>query len=342
MPVPYAPLRCLMFRLDPETAHGLGLRSLRTLHQCGLSLLLAEPRVIDPVRVLGLNFPNRVGLAAGLDKDGEAIDALAALGFGFIEVGTVTPRPQSGNPRPRLFRLPAARALINRMGFNNLGVETFLRNVRRSRREIPLGLNIGKNASTPIESALDDYVACLRAVHEHADYVTINVSSPNTPGLRRLQNEQELTDLLRGLAEERDRLAQQQSRRAPMLLKIAPDLHPEALLALADALPRHGIDGVIATNTTLSREGVEGLAHAEQAGGLSGAPLHERANRTTARLRERLGPGFPIVGVGGILDARDALDKVRCGADLVQLYSGLIYRGPRLVRDCAQALAGAR
>ena len=342
MPLPYALIRPLLFRLDPEAAHHLGLGALRTMHQCGLSLLLAQPRVIDPVRLLGLEFPNRVGLAAGLDKNGEAIDALAALGFGFIEVGTVTPLAQGGNPRPRMFRLPQARALINRMGFNNQGLEAFLRNVRRSRREVPLGLNIGKNAATPIESALQDYASCLRAVHEHADYVTVNVSSPNTAGLRQLQSDDALEGLLGGLAEVRERLAQEQGRRVPMLLKVAPDLADPQVHALADALVRHGMDCVIATNTTLSRRGVEGLAHAEQAGGLSGAPLREAANRVISLLREHLGPAYPIIGAGGVMDAADALEKRRCGADLVQLYSGLIYRGPGLVHECAQALARTR
>ncbi len=342
MPLPYALIRSLLFRLDPEVAHQLSLRTLRGVHQCGLSLLLAEPRVIDPVRLLGLDFPNRVGLAAGLDKNGEAIDALAALGFGFVEVGTVTPLPQGGNPRPRLFRLGSARALINRMGFNNQGLEAFLRNVRRSRREVPLGLNIGKNAATPIESALDDYAACLRAVHEHADYVTVNVSSPNTAGLRRLQGDDALEALLGGLAAQRERLADQQGRRVPMLLKVAPDLETAHVHALADALVRHGMDGVIATNTTVSRAGVEGLRHADQTGGLSGAPVRELSNRVISLLREHLGPDYPIIGVGGVLDARDAVEKRRCGADLVQLYTGLIYQGPRLVHECAQALAQAR
>jgi dihydroorotate dehydrogenase len=342
MPLPYALIRPLLFRLDPEAAHHLGLRALRATHQCGLSLLLAQPRVIDPVRLLGLEFPNRVGLAAGLDKNGEAIDALAALGFGFVEVGTVTPLAQGGNPRPRMFRLPQARALINRMGFNNQGLDAFLRNVRRSRREVPLGLNIGKNAATPIESALQDYVTCLRAVHEHADYVTVNVSSPNTAGLRQLQSDDALEALLSGLAEVRERLAQEQGRRVPMLLKVAPDLEAPQVHALADALVRHGMDGVIATNTTISRRGVEGLAHAEQAGGLSGAPLREASNRVISLLREHLGPGFPIIGAGGVMNAADALEKRRCGADLVQLYSGLIYRGPGLVHECAQALARTR
>ncbi|MDE2119404.1 MAG: quinone-dependent dihydroorotate dehydrogenase, partial [Betaproteobacteria bacterium] len=332
----------LLFRLDPEVAHKLSLRALRTTHQCGLSLLLAEPRVIDPVRLLGLDFPNRVGLAAGLDKDGEVIDALAALGFGFVEVGTVTPLAQGGNPRPRMFRLTAAQALVNRMGFNNHGLDAFLRNVRRSRREVPLGLNIGKNAATPIEAALQDYSACLRGVHAHADYVTVNVSSPNTAGLRKLQSDDALESLLGGLAEQRERLAQEQGRRVPMLLKVAPDLEAGQVHALADALVRHGMDGVIATNTTISRQGVEGLAHADQAGGLSGAPLRELANRVISLLREQLGAGFPIIGVGGIMNARDAVEKRRCGADLVQIYTGLIYRGPSLVRECAQALAGSQ
>lgn len=342
MPLPYALIRPLLFRLDPEVAHHLSLRALRTTHQCGLSLLLAQPRVIDPVRLLGLEFPNRVGLAAGLDKNGEAIDALAALGFGFVEVGTVTPLAQGGNPRPRMFRLARAHALINRMGFNNLGLDAFLRNVRRSRREVPLGLNIGKNANTPIEAALQDYVSGLRAVHEHADYVTLNVSSPNTAGLRQLQSDDALEGLLGGLADQRERLAQEQGRRTPMLLKVAPDLEATQVQAIADALVRHGMDGVIATNTTLARRGVEGLAHAEQAGGLSGAPLRELSNRVISQLRQQLGPDFPIIGVGGVLDATDAVEKRRCGADLVQLYTGLIYRGPGLVHDCAKALARSR
>jgi dihydroorotate dehydrogenase len=339
MPLPYALIRPLLFRLDPEVAHKLSLRALRTVHQCGLSLLMAQPRVIDPVRLMGLEFPNRVGLAAGLDKDGEVIDALAALGFGFVEVGTVTPLAQGGNPRPRMFRLSRARALINRMGFNNHGLDAFLRNVRRSRREVPLGLNIGKNAATPIDAAAQDYLACLRAVHAHADYVTVNVSSPNTAGLRKLQGDDALESLLRALADEREALAQQQGRRVPMLLKVAPDLEPAQVHALADALARHGMDGVIATNTTVSRRGVEGMAHADQAGGLSGAPLREMSNHVISLLRERMGPSFPIIGVGGVMSGQDALEKRRCGADLVQIYTGLIYQGPRLVHECAQALA---
>ncbi len=339
MPIPYAAARPLLFALEPEVAHALTLRTVRLLHAAGLSLLLAPARVNDPVQLLGLRFPNRVGLAAGLDKNGEAIDALAALGFGFIEVGTVTPLAQPGNPQPRLFRLPQAQALINRMGFNNDGLDAFLRHVRRSRREVPLGLNIGKNAATPIERALDDYLAGLRAVHEHADYVTVNVSSPNTRNLRQLQSDDALENLLGGLADERARLADAQGRRVPLLLKIAPDLEPAQIDALADALLRHRVDGVIATNTTLSRDGVEGLRHASETGGLSGAPLRARSDAVIAQLRARLGVGYPIIGVGGIVDAAAARAKLDAGADLVQLYTGLIYRGPQLVADCAQALA---
>ena len=342
MPIPYAVARPLLFALEPEAAHALTLRSVRLLHAAGLSLLLAPARVNDPVQLLGLRFANRVGLAAGLDKNGEAIDALAALGFGFIEVGTVTPRAQPGNPQPRLFRLPQAQALINRKGFNNDGLDAFLRHVRRSRREVPLGLNIGKNAATPIEHALDDYLAGLRAVHEHADYVTVNVSSPNTRNLRQLQTDDALEQLLGGLADERARLADAQGRRVPLLLKIAPDLEPAQLDALADALLRHRVDGVIATNTTLSRDGVEGLRHADETGGLSGAPLRARADAVIAQLRARLGAGYPIIGVGGIVDAAGARAKLAAGADLVQLYTGLIYRGPELIAECAQALAAAR
>jgi dihydroorotate dehydrogenase len=342
MPIPYAAVRPLLFRLDPEAAHALTMRSLRLLHQTGLSLLYAAARVHDPVQLLGLRFPNRVGLAAGLDKNGEAIDALAAIGFGFIEVGTVTPRPQSGNPRPRLFRLPQAQALINRMGFNNAGLDTFLRHVRRSRRDVPLGLNIGKNATTPIENALDDYAAGLRAVYPHADYVTLNVSSPNTKDLRQLQSDAALEGLLAGVCAQREQLCEVHGKRVPLLVKVAPDLQAEQIAALAQALLRHRIDGVIATNTTISRAGVDGLRHADEAGGLSGAPLREQSTAVIAQLRHHLGAGFPIIGVGGIMRAADALEKIDAGADLVQIYSGLIYQGPELVAQCAAALAARR
>jgi dihydroorotate dehydrogenase len=339
MPLPYALVRPLLFLLDPEVAHGLTLRSLRLLHESGLALLYAHTRVHDPVELLGMRFPNRVGLAAGLDKNGEAIDALATLGFGFVEVGTVTPRPQPGNPKPRMFRIPEAQALINRMGFNNAGLHAFLNHVRHSRREVPLGLNIGKNAATPIEDALADYVACLRGVYAHADYVTINVSSPNTRGLRQLQTDEALEGLLSGLASEREKLAQLHGKRVPLLVKVAPDLQSEQIIALADALVRHGIDGVIATNTTTAREAVAGLRHADEAGGLSGAPLRAQSSRVIAQLRARLGPTYPIIGVGGIMAPADAVEKIEAGANLVQIYTGLIYYGPTLVQGCASALA---
>ena len=339
MPLPYALVRPLLFRLDPEMAHALTLRSLRALHESGMALFYAHARVNDPVDLLGMRFPNRVGLAAGLDKNGEAIDALASMGFGFVEVGTVTPRPQPGNPKPRMFRIPEAQALINRMGFNNAGLQAFLNHVRHSRREIPLGLNIGKNAATPIEDALADYLACLRGVYTQADYVTINVSSPNTQGLRQLQTDASLEGLLAGLAGEREKLAQVHGKQVPLLVKVAPDLRSTQITALADALVRHGIDGVIATNTTIARDGVAGLPHADEVGGLSGAPLRAPSSRVIAQLRARLGAHYPIIGVGGVMKPADAVEKIEAGADLVQIYTGLIYHGPKLVEGCANALA---
>lgn len=339
MPLPYSLIRPILFRLDPEWAHLLTLRGIRLAHSAGLSILYAHPPVVDPVELFGLRFPNRVGLAAGLDKNGEAIDAFAAMGFGFVEVGTVTPKPQPGNPRPRLFRLPQAQALVNRMGFNNAGLDAFLRNVRRSHRPVPIGLNIGKNASTALENAIDDYRIGLEAVYTQADYVSINISSPNTRDLRQLQHDAALHALLAGLVQTRERLRQQHGRKVPMLLKIAPDLHDREIDTIAAQLLEHGLDGVIATNTTVSRDGVQGLAHAQEAGGLSGAPLHAASTRVIARLRQRLGSGFPIIGAGGVLSGDDAVQKLRAGADLVQIYTGLIYRGPALVRECALALA---
>ena len=339
MPLSYRLIRPILFRLNPEWAHHLTLNGIRMAHSAGLSILYAHPLVRDPVELLGLRFANRVGLAAGLDKNGEAIDALAAMGFGFVEVGTVTPRPQPGNPTPRMFRLPQAQALINRMGFNNAGLDAFLRHVRRSHRPVPIGLNIGKNASTPVEQALDDYRLGLEGVYTQADYVSINISSPNTLNLRQLQSDAALQGLLRGLAETRERLRQQHSRNVPMLLKIAPDLDDADIDVIADQLLAHGLDGVIATNTTISREAVAGLPHAQEAGGLSGAPVRAASTRVIARLRRRLGRQVPIIGVGGILAGADAVEKLRAGADLVQLYTGLIYRGPDLVGECARALA---
>ena len=339
MPLPYSLIRPLLFRLNPEWAHHLTLSGIRLAHSAGLSILYAHAQVNDPVDLFGLRFTNRVGLAAGLDKNGEAIDALAAMGFGFVEVGTVTPRAQPGNPAPRMFRLPQAQALINRMGFNNDGLDAFLRNVRRSHRPVPIGLNIGKNASTPLEQALDDYRLGLQGVYAHADYVSVNISSPNTRNLRQLQSDTALHALLKGLTDERERLRQQHGKTVPMLLKIAPDLEQGDIDMIADQLQEHGMDGVIATNTTVSRDAVAGLAHAEELGGLSGAPVRTASSRVISRLRQRLGRSFPIIGVGGILRAEDAVEKLHAGADLVQLYTGLIYRGPGLVRECALALA---
>lgn len=294
---------------------------------------------------MGLEFRNPVGLAAGLDKDGACIDGLAALGFGFVEIGTVTPRPQSGNPLPRMFRLPEATAIINRMGFNNGGVDAFVANVQRSRfyqeRQGVLGLNIGKNADTPLERAAEDYLFCLEKVYPYASYVTVNISSPNTKNLRQLQGASELDNLLAQLKAARQRLAERHKRLVPLALKIAPDMEQEQIEVVAQALLRHGIDGVIATNTTISREAVQGLAHAEEAGGLSGKPVFEASNRVIRALKAQLGDAIPIIGVGGITSGADAQAKIAAGASLVQLYTGLIYRGPALVRECVDALRPA-
>jgi dihydroorotate dehydrogenase len=282
-----------------------------------------------------------VGLAAGLDKNARCIDGLGALGFGFVEVGTVTPKPQPGNPKPRMFRLPEADALINRLGFNNDGLEAFIGNVKRSSFRAKgrlLGLNIGKNAATPIEKATCDYVVCLEGVYPHADYVTVNISSPNTQNLRSLQSDEALDNLLGTLARHRGQLAQQHGRRVPLFVKIAPDLDEKQVEVIAATLVRHGMDGVIATNTTIARDAVKGLRHAEEAGGLSGAPVREVSNRVVSQLRAALGPRFPIIGVGGILSAEDAVAKIKAGADVVQIYTGLIYRGPALVDQIARAL----
>ncbi len=338
----YSVARPLLFSLDPESAHNLTLPALRSAAKLGLAQLLPKPKA-DPRKVMGITFPNPVGLAAGLDKDGAYIDGLAALGFGFIEVGTVTPRAQPGNPKPRMFRLPQANALINRMGFNNGGVDAFVRNVQASRffqeKQGVLGLNIGKNADTPIERATDDYLACLDKVYPYAAYVTVNISSPNTKNLRQLQQASELDDLLSKLKASQSALADRHGRYVPITLKIAPDLDGEQVKAIADALLRHRIDGVIATNTTITRDAVQGLQHSEEAGGLSGAPVLELSNRVIAALSAELRGEIPIIGVGGIFSGADAKAKIDAGASLVQLYTGLIYRGPALVRECAQALA---
>jgi len=324
----YGLARPLLFSLDPETAHKVSLE---------LAGYLPYPAVAScPVRAMGLEFPNPVGLAAGLDKNAAHIDALARMGFGFIEVGTVTPRPQPGNPRPRLFRIPEKEALINRFGFNNVGVDAFLANIARTRWRGVLGINIGKNAATPAERAIDDYELCLQEVYTAASYVTINVSSPNTPGLRSLQEKESLEKLLGRLASVRESLSSRHRKRVPLVLKIAPDLELQDMRSIAESVQRHRIDGVIATNTSLSRRGVESLAHADEAGGLSGAPIRDRATRVLKEFSS-LAPQTALIGAGGILSGRDAAEKFSAGAALVQLYTGLIYRGPALVAECVSA-----
>jgi dihydroorotate dehydrogenase len=351
--LPYALARPLLFALDPEAAHELALDALARGAGTPLQWLWCGARVDDPVTLAGLTLPNHVGLAAGIDKNARAIDAFDAMGFGFIEVGTVTPRPQPGNPKPRLFRLPEQQALINRMGFNNAGLDAFIDNVRRSRwwrqrdagdpaRRMKVGMNIGKNAATPIERAADDYLAALAGVYPLADYVTLNISSPNTQNLRSLQAGEALDPLLAAVRARSEELAAQQGRRMPIFLKIAPDLNAAQINAIAQALTRHGMDGVIATNTTLAREVVQGLPHGDEAGGLSGAPVREMSNRVIAGLRAALPPDFPIIGVGGILTGADAVDKLRAGANAVQLCTGFIYHGPALVQAATQALMSSR
>lgn len=339
----YPLLRPALFSMDAEDAHHLTLANLRRAQRLGLAGLIGNRIPDDPRTVMGLRFPNPVGLAAGLDKDGAYIDGLAALGFGFIEVGTVTPRPQAGNPRPRMFRLPQADALINRMGFNNGGVDAFVTNVRASRWKAEggvLGLNIGKNADTPIERAVDDYLYCLERVYPHASYVTVNISSPNTKNLRQLQGASELDSLLSALKTAQQRLADQHRRYVPLALKIAPDLDADQVRNIGDALVRHRIDAVIATNTTITRDAVKGLPHADEAGGLSGRPAFAASTHVVRELRAVIGDALPIIGVGGIFDGADARAKIDAGAQLVQVYTGLIYRGPALVRECAAALRG--
>ena len=335
----YPLFRPFLFALDPETAHDLVFAGLDAAAKVGLARVFAPQVPPSPVTAMGLTFPNRVGLAAGLDKNAAHIDALAGLGFGFVECGTVTPRAQPGNPKPRLFRLPEAQALINRMGFNNAGVELFLANAARARYDGILGLNIGKNFDTPNARAVDDYLACLRAVYARASYVTVNVSSPNTKGLRDLQADDALGALLRALKQEQATLAQTHGKYTPIVVKIAPDLTPAAVSGIARLLARHLIDGVIATNTTISRDAVKGLRHADEAGGLSGRPLRAQSTGVIRTLAKALDGALPIIGVGGIISGADAKEKIDAGATLVQIYTGLIYRGPDIVAECVRALA---
>lgn len=337
----YTLLRPLLFALDAERAHHLTLDSLNRLQRLGLVRGATTPFACAR-SVMGISFPNPVGLAAGLDKDARYIDALAQLGFGFIEVGTVTPRPQPGNPRPRIFRITQAHALINRMGFNNGGVDALVENVRRARYRGVLGINIGKNFDTPLERAADDYVHCLQKVYAHASYVTVNISSPNTVGLRQLQESQALEHLLASITRARAMLADRHGRRVPLALKIAPDLDSAEIGGIAALLQRHAIDAVIATNTTTARDGVAALRHGNEAGGMSGAPLAAMARAALHALSREMGPGFPIIGVGGIMSGEDARDRVSAGAALVQLYTGLIYRGPALIGECIDALCAQR
>ncbi|ANF81545.1 dihydroorotate dehydrogenase (quinone) [Acinetobacter sp. NCu2D-2] len=330
----YSLARPLLFSLAPERAHELTLSLLKSSHKMGM---MRQNVAAKPVTCMGIEFPNPVGLAAGLDKNGAYIDALAAQGFGFIEIGTITPKPQPGNPEPRLFRLPKAKAIINRMGFNNDGVDQLIENVKAAKYKGVLGINIGKNAATPVENAVDDYLICLEKVYNYASYITVNISSPNTKNLRSLQSGDALTELLETLKNRQLELAQENQHYVPLVLKVAPDLEAEDIQFIAQQLLKFKIDGLIVTNTTLSREGVEGLEHAEEAGGLSGAPVFEKSTACLAAFADVLKGQIPLIGVGGILSGADALAKKQAGASLVQVYSGLIYTGPKLVKDCVNA-----
>jgi dihydroorotate dehydrogenase len=334
----YSAVRRALFSLEPEKAHGVALAALARIDALGLTRWVAPSPARAPRRVMGIDFPNPVGLAAGFDKNAEYIDLMSTLGFGFIEVGTVTPRPQPGNPRPRVFRIPEREALINRLGFNNVGLDGLLKNIEHARFRGVLGINIGKNFDTPLALAQDDYLACLRRVYPQATYVAVNISSPNTPNLRELQNNAELERLLSALKEEQHKLAAIHRKHVPIAIKIAPDLSAVQVDEMATLLVKHEADGVIATNTTVSREGVEGFAAAAQAGGLSGAPLRERSTGVLRRLCAALDGRMPVIGVGGILSAQDALDKLDAGASLVQIYTGFIYRGPALVHEIVAML----
>ena len=331
----YSLARPLLFSLAPERAHELTLSLLKSTHKMGL---MRQSVALKPVTCMGIEFPNPVGLAAGLDKNGAYIDALASQGFGFIEIGTITPLPQAGNPEPRLFRLPKAKAIINRMGFNNDGVDQLVENVKASKFKGILGINIGKNAATPVEKAVDDYLICLEKVYNYASYITVNISSPNTQNLRSLQSGDALTELLETLKKRQLELAEENQHYVPLVLKVAPDLESEDIQFIAQQLLTFKLDGLIVTNTTLSREGVENLPHGDEAGGLSGAPVFAKSTACLATFAEALKGQIPLIGVGGILSGQDALAKKNAGASLVQVYSGLIYTGPNLIKDCVDAL----
>jgi len=334
----YALLRNLLFQLPPETSHEMSLEWMSAAHRLRLLSPFVPSISASPVEVMGIHFPNQVGLAAGLDKNGNHIDALGALGFGFIEVGTVTPRPQPGNPKPRLFRLKESQAIINRMGFNNEGVMHLVDQVQKARYSGPIGINIGKNFDTPVESATDDYLKGLRAVYQHATYITVNVSSPNTPGLRSLQFGDSLNELLDAIKEEQGKLASQYGRYVPVAIKIAPDMTDEEVVLVAQSLKSRSLDGVIAGNTTLARDKVQGYPYGNEAGGLSGAPLTDKSTHVIKVLKSELSDSLPIIGVGGIMSGEMAADKIKAGASLVQVYTGFIYQGPKLVRDCVEAI----
>lgn len=334
----YALAKPFLFQLDAERAHDLTLNSLKLAEKTGLLAMLPTPIQCKSKQVMGLTFPNSVGLAAGLDKNGAVIDGMAALGFGFLEIGTTTPRPQPGNPKPRLFRVKEAEGIVNRFGFNNLGVDHLIANVQASNFRGILGINIGKNFDTPNERAVDDYLICMRKVYSHASYITVNISSPNTKNLRQLQEKDALDALLSTLKAEQKILADKHGQYVPIALKIAPDLDEAQIIGIADLLKTHQFDGVIATNTTLARDMVAGLPNASEAGGLSGAPVREKSTLVITQLSKQLAGALPIIGVGGILSGADAAEKITAGASLVQVYSGLIYRGPSLVRDICKAI----
>ncbi len=334
----YSLIKPLIFQFDAETSHDLTLKSLKYAEKAGLLKLYPDAPICQPRQVMGITFPNPVGLAAGLDKNGAVIDGMAALGFGFLEIGTVTPRPQPGNPKPRLFRVKEAQGIINRFGFNNLGVDNLIENVKAARYKGVLGINIGKNFDTPNERAVDDYLICMRKVYAYASYITVNISSPNTKNLRALQEKEALSDLLATLKQEQLALAQAHGRYVPVALKIAPDLEQEQVNEIADLLMAHKIDAVIATNTTLARDKVQGMENGAETGGLSGAPVRDKSTLVIQQLSQRLQGALPIIGVGGILSGADAVEKIAAGASLVQVYSGLIYQGPKLVHDICRSL----